>query len=146
MRNVLFFFGFLVTICCAQSCTKVSLIEKITEAQAEDIITTKLTAHPWKCETFMQDTYAVGEIMNQYFTFKKDKSLALKKDANITANGTWDGNVNAMTASVTFPASIGLIAEKLNGQWTMVRYSSYYIEMKQTINGVEKFIRLVNEP
>ncbi len=145
MRKLLFVLAFGSIVLCIQSCSKAALAEKITAAQAEDIITTKLTAHPWKCESFLDNTYSIGEITNQYFTFKKDKSLELKKD-NATALGTWGGDVNTMTATVTFPTAMGIIAEKLNGQWLMVRYSSYYIEMKQTVNGVEKFIRLVNEP
>jgi hypothetical protein len=147
MKKIIYVLSLAIISWCIQSCTKASIAENISEEQAEDIITKKLTAHPWKCEAFSEGTGSVSEIMNQYFTFNKDKTLELlKKETNTKANGTWGGDVSTMTASVTFPTNMGLIADKLNGKWVMVRYSSYYIEMKQTVNGIERHIRLINEP
>jgi hypothetical protein len=133
---------FLVLSLSIASCKK-AIEEKIVEKKI-DAVMVMMTANTWKCESFLEDGRGNNEIMNQSFNFSADMTVKATK-GGVVLNGNWGADQATMTTSANFPSTVPQGFLSINGNWQIIRTSSYYVEAKQEVGGVNKFMRLIRE-
>jgi hypothetical protein len=134
------FFIFLVVVCMAATGCK-----KKIDAIKEDLLVKMILNSQWVVTKYMDGPVEkTADFSPYYFQFRKDYTVDAFKDNAVTTTGTWSGNIDTKTITSNFP-NTNPILQLLNGSWLITDSDLSYVQATQTVNGQERFLRLVKK-
>ncbi len=115
--------------------------KKIIEKKAEDAIVKAMTDGQWIITTFTTDGADITSDFAPYkFQYFANNTVDAINNGTVEKTGSWQGDVNAMNISATFPGAVNPLL-LLNGTWHITDNSWTYVEATMT---VMRLVRCMN--
>lgn len=138
MRNIFKILCIALIVFSCVKCKKVSQIEKEVKI---DLVVSAMTSGIWNMVYFKENGVENPVLASYAFKYYENFTVDASKNGS-TYRGTWGASEATMTTNANFPATSGDQLTKINGNWTIVRSTWTMVEAKQTVGGVELFMRL----
>jgi hypothetical protein len=132
-------------ICLMVLCVAVTGCKKKIDALKEDLLVKMILSSHWVVTKYMDGPVEkTADFSPYYFQFRKDYTVDAFIDNTVDATGTWSGNIDTKTITSNFP-NANPILQLLNGSWVITDSDLSYVQASQTVNGQERFLRLVKK-
>jgi hypothetical protein len=126
------------------SCSLLGCQKQIQEIE-EDLVIQAMTSGQWKMSAFVQNgSDRTADFIAFRFRYNRDYTVDAIRNGIIEQRGTWNGSASTRTISANFPNPINPI-DLVNGNWSITRSGASYVEATQSLNGIQKTIRLDKE-
>jgi hypothetical protein len=126
-------------------CVAVSGCKKKIDAIKEDLLVKMILNSQWVVTKYTDGPVEkTADFSPFYFQFRKNNTVDAFKDNAVHVTGTWSGNIDTKTITSNFP-NTDPILPLLNGSWLITDSDLSYVQATQTVNGQERFLRLVKK-
>jgi hypothetical protein len=116
--------------------------KKTVEKQEENAIVQAMTDGQWAVTGFTSNGTDIATKFGGYkFQYFSNNTVDAIKNGSIEKTGTWQGDINTMTISASFPNAVSPLV-LLNGSWLITNNSWTYVEATLTVNGEVRTLRL----
>lgn len=132
-------------ICLIAVGLSMSACKKKVEAVQEDLLVKLIVDGQWAVTKYTKGVADVTADFSPYsFQFNKNFTVDALKNSTVETSGTWNGSIVTKTITSNFPNPNPILA-LLNGTWLVTDSGLDYVESTQTINGENRFLRLVKK-
>jgi hypothetical protein len=119
--------------------------KKAIEEKKEDLLVNLIVDGQWVVAKYTKGRTDVTADFSPYsFQFKRNFTVDAIHINTVETTGTWNGDINTKTIVSNFTNSNPILI-LLNGTWHVTDSGLTYVESTQTVNGEERFLRLVKK-